>query len=774
MTDMQAWFARSGLQKALEASQKAGLDSPSMLAGLQSDTEAWATFCENAGLTLREAKRLEKALSRVGSSELHMWLVHRGLTKVVAATQKAGMKSPMELIKLQSNEDQWLNFCEDTHLSIREVKTLEKALEEWSAVLSLAKVAARLETEREELREERDKLRQHVARSAGQPVELAAQLEAEQQASARANAQVAKLLKLVGGLKGQVDSSRRRGSSTPPLEPTLSPRAALRQDGHVGTDIMMTTGSMTSVGHTGARWRLLSVAESCGHSDDDAASAVEQLLQAVDTDDDGVISLEEWSSAFRRIDCNCDRTITRKEWQLNQGSTTFFDMTKKRQSHVLTEAEWSDAYSAFGLSQQIQESMGGDFQLCLRLLSSLKPQWLEALGRKMLEAGPATSMDIKLGTKVAVLTQFQSESAEEFPRSLVKVGEQGEVSRVHTAGHAIIAFASGKKQVARSNFENLQVCHRVEPEIMQELLEEAYKLVQVLNRATISALSAVSCLSVVAVPALCNSYLRRLDDIIPLPPDCKDWQASEIPKMLQEYFPDDIESQKRYSPDPFSKNYNRFVANVAKETGMVLKDATLLSLLTTVPFVMPMARALRARDSCYAGATHELSSLAAKALQTKGGAVAPRLYAPLHGLAGLVSRDPAWGYLEEPDITGLRDVVSTAAVKASRNTCNVQEHGYLFHIGSHQEFQDGPLVCFESEDPDEQGGLHSAVMIGSDSGIFPLNTLFRLKAIQEAPFLAEVVTLLVGGAIERKTVQVKQRCFMVRATFQKPRLHMVA
>merc|ERR1719414_410941 len=56
-------------------------------------------------------------------------------------------------------------------------------------------------------------------------------------------------------------------------------------------------------------------------------------------------------------------------------------------------------------------------------------------------------------------------------------------------------------------------------------------------------------------------------------------------------------------------------------------------------------------------------------------------------------------------------------------------------------------------------------------GVFPPNTLFRLKEVQEPPFQAEVIELSdgnTGDVVGRRTVQVQQRCYVVAATFQDP------
>ena len=49
----------------------------------------------------------------------------------------------------------------------------------------------------------------------------------------------------------------------------------------------------------------------------------------------------------------------------------------------------------------------------------------------------------------------------------------------------------------------------------------------------------------------------------------------------------------------------------------------------------------------------------------------------------------------------------------------------------HTELQDSDIVCFESM-PDDEHSSHCAILTNSDvDGVFPPNTLFRLKCVEE-------------------------------------------
>ena len=66
---------------------------------------------------------------------------------------------------------------------------------------------------------------------------------------------------------------------------------------------------------------------------------------------------------------------------------------------------------------------------------------------------------------------------------------------------------------------------------------------------------------------------------------------------------------------------------------------------------------------------------------------------------------------------------------------------------------DSPVVCFESQEEDENG-LHTAIMIASNAGIFPPNTLFRLMSKADS--------------FESRGVIVHQPLYTVSATYRPP------
>ena len=152
-----------------------------------------------------------------------------------------------------------------------------------------------------------------------------------------------------------------------------------------------------------------------------------------------------------------------------------------------------------------------------------------------------------------------------------------------------------------------------------------------------------------------------------------------------------------------------------------------------------MARALRERNPCYAGATYALNGIISRSLATRTEETkAPRLYLNIFGDSCLSRRDPSWGNLEKADATGFRGIVSTACVRAFCNAASFQEGGFAPRIQGRHEAQDSALVCFESEGRGKQGAFHGALMMNSFCGVFPPNTLFKLKETLGPPFAREL------------------------------------
>lgn len=191
-----------------------------------------------------------------------------------------------------------------------------------------------------------------------------------------------------------------------------------------------------------------------------------------------------------------------------------------------------------------------------------------------------------------------------------------------------------------------------------------------------------------------------------------------------------------------------------------------------------LARALRECDPCYAASTYALCDalFSQRAAHSRGAALAtpPLLYRHRSGSGGLAQDDPAWSRLEEPDATGFRGLTSSALVRAYCSPSNFAVDG--FRLGqlvdaSTTEYSkcDSDVVCFESA-PDDEHGAHAAIPTAwsksthmLENGVFPPNTLYRLKEVKqpgewEAP----------GG------VRVQQRLLVVTATYRAPRIGLSA
>jgi hypothetical protein len=158
-----------------------------------------------------------------------------------------------------------------------------------------------------------------------------------------------------------------------------------------------------------------------------------------------------------------------------------------------------------------------------------------------------------------------------------------------------------------------------------------------------------------------------------------------------------------------------------------------------------LSRALRDRDPCYAASLHTLTEVLVGAAHRQGG-VAPALYCNLRGKLSLCVNDEQWMRLEVPDHTGFRGCSSSALVRASCCAECFTSDGFAARVtktltgkfeGGRKtlrktvayEVQRGsPVVCFESAAA-SSATMHSAIMVSAEDGVFPPNTLFRLRSV---------------------------------------------
>ena len=144
----------------------------------------------------------------------------------------------------------------------------------------------------------------------------------------------------------------------------------------------------------------------------------------------------------------------------------------------------------------------------------------------------------------------------------------------------------------------------------------------------------------------------------------------------------------------------------------------------------------------------------------------PRLYKNRHGLPGignsLVSDEPAWETLLQPDRTGFRGLLCSSLTFGTCDVGSFSEAGFNVQRygadGVQYSFVDSDIVAFESGEETAEG-LHEALMTSATGGNFPPNCLFKLRHVVpagqwEAP----------GG------VYPQQRLLVVSATYRPPRI----
>jgi len=69
-----------------------------------------------------------------------------------------------------------------------------------------------------------------------------------------------------------------------------------------------------------------------------------EIFRGLDLNEDNQVTLPEWMAAFDAMDPNKSRTITRKEWCKQMGSTEMFDALFKQYSVRLTRLEWKQGF----------------------------------------------------------------------------------------------------------------------------------------------------------------------------------------------------------------------------------------------------------------------------------------------------------------------------------------------------------------------------------------------------------------------------------------------
>ena len=198
------------------------------------------------------------------------------------------------------------------------------------------------------------------------------------------------------------------------------------------------------------------------------------------------------------------------------------------------------------------------------------------------------------------------------------------------------------------------------------------------------------------------------------------------------------------------------------ENGWPEFDAQMYSILGWIPLRRAIANGLRTRDSGLVGSTYALcEALYRVARQQATGPAPPRLYRHLSGRFSLAEDDERWLTIETPDLAGFRGFTSPALTRATCDPRCFHADGFAqyMHTSKENEPQDSDVVCFESIATMDGDDMHAAIMTEKtqEFGVFPPNTLFRLKSVEEDGFIAP------GGQ------RVRQRLLVVTATYRPPR-----
>ncbi|KAL1521882.1 hypothetical protein AB1Y20_021533 [Prymnesium parvum] len=271
--------------------------------------------------------------------------------------------------------------------------------------------------------------------------------------------------------------------------------------------------------------------------------------------------------------------------------------------------------------------------------------------------------------------------------------------------------------------------------------------------------------------SLRSSYLMTLEELIGKQPSDVRFEEEWIPMNVEHY---QLRPSKHIDPswgaaeievyvrqhrtlETFLSKFRQTSIDTLIKRGWAAERARAYAILTVTS--APMSRALRERSPRYAASTYALCQAIYDSCADAG--VAPMIYRHLRGEFSLSSMDQEWNKIETPDQTGFCGLVSTAVTVGDCEAANFSEKGYMrrFQVGQEATYvlEPSDIVGFTSTSEDEHGA-HSAVLTYTDqTGVFPPNTLFRLKKIMQAGEWEAP-----GGVFP------KQRLLIVGATYMRP------
>merc|ERR1719330_1976235 len=76
------------------------------------------------------------------------------------------------------------------------------------------------------------------------------------------------------------------------------------------------------------------------------SAKAKRLFNFMDANQDGEVSLEEWTKAFDRIDSDGNGFVSKKEWCQRHGTAALYEIVFKMNSVRVTRDEWRQAFQA--------------------------------------------------------------------------------------------------------------------------------------------------------------------------------------------------------------------------------------------------------------------------------------------------------------------------------------------------------------------------------------------------------------------------------------------
>ena len=158
---------------------------------------------------------------------------------------------------------------------------------------------------------------------------------------------------------------------------------------------------------------------------------------------------------------------------------------------------------------------------------------------------------------------FSQKRSEQEQR--INVGARGQVLYMEDSD-AIVQIGDEVLRVKPHGFSNLRVTRGLSHVVKEDLLKEVRKLVHQLTDALDACQKAITCLSEAGPPASRTGYLKPLEDILPRPHE--GWQEDELPNMVKEYYPTNLQKRADYDRARYVEREKKAIQEILHHNSM--------------------------------------------------------------------------------------------------------------------------------------------------------------------------------------------------------------